>query len=103
MKKKKINITRILITIFIIYTIITLVNQQFKIINARRNNNILEAQIKEVERENERLKATLEGVASAEYLEKAAREQLGLVKPGERVYINQQVQETVTEEGGNQQ
>jgi cell division protein FtsL len=94
---------RIFVTIFIIYTIVTLVDQQLKIVNAKKENHALQNKIEEVEKDNERLKATLESVASAEYLERAAREQLGLVRPGERVYINQPTQEAVTEDGDKQQ
>ena len=45
--------------------------------------------IEDVSKENEKLIEMINNASSAEYIEKMAREQLGLVKSGEKVYIDQ--------------
>ncbi|MFR1500127.1 MAG: FtsB family cell division protein [Monoglobus pectinilyticus] len=45
-------------------------------------------QITSANQETERLKEELENVNDPEYLERMAREKLGLVGPNERVYID---------------
>jgi len=47
----------------------------------------IEAQIVQAEAENEKLKTQLENSDSNEYIEEIAREKLGLVKPGEKMFI----------------
>jgi hypothetical protein len=56
----------------------------------RKNNEIrnLNEQITSANQETERLKEELENVNDPEYLERMAREKLGLVGPNERVYID---------------
>ncbi len=48
----------------------------------------LETEVKSLENENRLLKKELEGVNSLEFIEKVAREDYGMVKPGELVYID---------------
>ncbi|MFW5996246.1 MAG: FtsB family cell division protein [Halanaerobiaceae bacterium] len=61
--------------------------------NARRigklNNHveILETNIEEARRENRELKQRLERLDEGDYIEREAREKLGLVKPGEVLLI----------------
>ena len=45
--------------------------------------------ISDANRETDRLKEELESVNDPEYLERMAREKLGLVSPNERVYIDE--------------
>ncbi|RAK05125.1 cell division protein FtsB [Halanaerobium saccharolyticum] len=47
----------------------------------------IEAQIAKAEAENEKLKKQLANSDSNEYIEEVAREKLGLVKPGEKMFI----------------
>lgn len=47
----------------------------------------IEAQIVQAEAENKKLKTQLENSDSNEYIEEVAREKLGLVKPGEKMFI----------------
>ena len=61
--------------------------------NMRRMNQLetkiekIETQIAEAEAENNKLKRQLENSSSYEYIEEVAREKLGLVKPGEKMFI----------------
>ncbi len=47
----------------------------------------VESRIRAVEIRNEKIRSELERLQSAEYIERMAREELGLVKPGEELYI----------------
>ncbi|MFZ5354788.1 MAG: FtsB family cell division protein [Bacillota bacterium] len=102
MKKTKINLFRIFMTVFVIYSVITLINLQFKIESSKKQNEELEQKIQQIQKENERLKAELESSSTLEYLEKAAREQLGMVKPGEKVFIKQTPENSESKEEDKQ-
>ena len=101
MKKKKFNIKFILFMLFVAYVSFTLINQQFTIAKLKKAQQQSINKIEKVNKENEKLKAMIENASSMEYIERMAREQLGLVKPGEKVYINQSAPDTDLQEGGN--
>lgn len=89
MKKRKIRFKNIFILIFSVYAVITLINQQFAISELKRTEQEARLRIEDMNKENKRLMEMINNASSAEYIEKMAREQLGLVMPGERVYIDQ--------------
>lgn len=89
MKKRKLKFKNIFMFIFIVYAVITLVNQQFAISELRENEQTAVSKIEAVRKENSKLVEMINNASSSEYIEKMAREQLGLVKPGEKVYIDQ--------------
>ena len=74
--------------VFCVYFVCMMIGQQSTI--NRKNNEIrnLNEQITSANQETERLKEELENVNDPEYLERMAREKLGLVGPNERVYID---------------
>ena len=78
-KNVKFNIKRLVVSVavlvFCVYFVCMMIGQQSTI--NRKNNQ-----------ETERLKEELENVNDPEYLERMAREKLGLVGPNERVYID---------------
>lgn len=89
MKRKGISFKRIAISLFVVYAAITLANQQMTIARLQKTEQEVVARIQKADRENEKLKAMIDNAATPEYVERMAREQLGLVKAGERVYIDQ--------------
>lgn len=89
MKKRKLRFKNIFIAIFMVYAVITIINQQFAISELRQAEQEAMARIEAVKKENDKLAEMISNATSAEYIEKMAREQLGLVKAGERVYIDQ--------------
>lgn len=89
MKKRKIRFKNIFILIFSVYAVVTLINQQFAISELKRTEQEARLRIEDMNKENKRLMEMINNASSAEYIEKMAREQLGLVMPGERVYIDQ--------------
>ncbi|HYE84089.1 MAG TPA: septum formation initiator family protein [Clostridia bacterium] len=72
-----------------IYAIFTIVNQQFAISELREAEQAAVSKIESVKKDNDKLVEMINNATSIEYIEKMAREQLGLVKSGERVYIDQ--------------
>lgn len=101
MKAAKINFKRLLMTGFIIYAIVTLINQQVVIgrLTAVQKEKI--QKIESIKLENKKLVEMIENAAKDENIEKMAREKLGLVKPGEKVYINQSESSSDLQGGDN--
>lgn len=101
MKKRGITFKRIAISMFVIYAAITLVNQQMTIVKLHKAEQEAVLKIQKANQENEKLKAMINNAATPEYVEKMAREQLGLVKAEERVYIDQAVSENKQQDTQN--
>lgn len=89
MKKKKLKFKNLFMVIFIIYAVITVINQQFSISELKGAEQAAVSKIESVRKDNDKLTEMINNATSIEYIEKMAREQLGLVKAGERVYIDQ--------------
>ncbi len=87
-RKKPIKLRSIIILLMAIYIIYTLAAQYITIRKARAEETRIQAQIEEVKEENQRLKEELEKMQSDEYIEKIARERLGLIKSGEILFID---------------
>jgi cell division protein DivIC len=101
MKAAKINIKRLLMTGFIIYTVVTLANQQVAIGKLATIQKEKTQIVEDIKLENQKLEELIKNADSNENIEKMAREQLGLVKSGEKVYINQSEPETDLQGGDN--
>jgi cell division protein DivIC len=101
MKVAKINIKRLLMTGFIIYTVVTLANQQVAIGKLATIQKEKTQIVEGIKLENQKLEELIKNADSNENIEKMAREQLGLVKSGEKVYINQSEPETDLQGGDN--
>lgn len=89
MKKPKLRLKNIFMIAFIIYAAITIINQQFIIHELKEAEQNEISKIESIRNENDRLMEMINNATSVEYIEKMAREQLGLVKSGEKVYIDQ--------------
>jgi len=89
MKKRKLRLKNIFMIAFIVYAAITIVNQQLTIYDLRKAEQNEISKLEAVRNDNDRLMEMINNATSVEYIEKMAREQLGLVKPGEKVYIDQ--------------
>lgn len=91
-KHIKLNIKRLAVSaavfVFCIYFICVTVSQQHTINIKQKEINELNSQIVSANSDTESLKNELESVNEPEYLERMAREKLGLVQPNERVYID---------------
>lgn len=89
MKAARINLKRLLMTAFAIYAAVTFINQQVTIGRLTKIQKEKTVVIENIKLENQKLTQMVEQASTDESIEKMAREQLGLVKPGEKVYINQ--------------
>ena len=74
--------------IFIIYAVITFINQQ-KTLNAYETEQLyISSQIDEEKETNETLNSEKDNINSLEYIEEMARTKLDMYLPNERVYID---------------
>jgi cell division protein FtsB len=101
MKSARINFKRLLMTAFVIYTAVTLINQQVTIGKLTTIQKEKTQKVENIKLENQKLVEMIKTAATDENIEKMAREQLGLVKPGEKVYINQSGPEDNLQGGDN--
>jgi len=101
MKAAKINIKRLLMTGFVIYTVVTLANQQVAIGKLATIQKEKIQIVENIKLENQKLEVLIKNANTNENIEKMAREQLGLVKSGEKVYINQSQPEADLQGGDN--
>lgn len=75
---------------FVFYAVITIINQNVKIAEKRAQLSELKQQINVVEIESNYLEKVqgYKGQELADYMEKIAKEDLGYVSNGERIFIN---------------
>ncbi len=90
--KKLFNKNNLIKTIIIfaiaVYTVITLISQQKKLMSYANTKEYYVSKIQEQKDYNETLINTKENLNSDEYVEKIAREKLDMYYPNERVYID---------------
>ncbi len=90
--KYKLNLRKFVIFIAVLlisfYVIYTLVSQQIKLKQRQDITTQYKEKINDAKLENEQLNKELENSKSDEYLEKMAREKLGLVKANDRVFVD---------------
>lgn len=87
-KSKKSGIGMLVLVIFFIYFSITLVEQQKILSEKEVQRNKVEDKIAEEEKIKKDLEKQKSSLGSDESIEKTARERLGMVKAGERIYID---------------
>ena len=73
---------------FAVYAAFTLVSLQLQIAEKKEEQALLQAQIEEQELRNAEIKALLESENSDDYVARIAREKLGYISPGERVFVD---------------
>ncbi|TYP50874.1 FtsB family cell division protein [Thermosediminibacter litoriperuensis] len=84
--KKRFKLGRIIFILFLVYFVYTFTVQQLKINDLRRQELELSQEMSRLVEERDRLKKEIELLNTESYIEKLARDQLGLVKPGEILY-----------------
>lgn len=82
------KIFNIILLVFVVYALITFVNQQQKLNAYAKDIEYYSSQIEDLNSEAEELLAIQENVNSPEYIEEVAREKLDMYLPNERVYID---------------
>jgi cell division protein FtsB len=87
-KNKKSSFGTIVIIGFLLYFGYVAVDQQKILYSKEAEMQKVQENIEEEKQTNEELKKQKDMLNSDEYSEKVAREKLGLVKPGERVFVD---------------
>lgn len=87
-KRKSSRIMLFLIGVLVLYGGYILVDQQRIIHLKSAEIKSIQSQIEEQHKIMNELKAQKEALESDPYIEKIAREKLGMVKPGEKVFID---------------
>ena len=91
MKKKRkyrVDYVRILLIICFVYFSITFVRQQFRINEYKVQEEYYQNAITEINEEKLENEELMAQTNTAEYVEQAAREKLGLVKPYEKIFMD---------------
>ncbi len=90
--KKRLNFRKffgfLTLLVLLLYVCCTFVHQKISLEQRYAIVKDYESQISEAKLEQDMLKKELEKVNSDEYLEKLAREKLGLIKPNDRVFVD---------------
>ncbi len=91
-KSKKINLKRLTVLLVAVIAVVyfggTLISQQKTLNQKNKEIEALEQKIAEAAAETERLEQEVENLENPEYIEKVAREKLGLIGPNERVFVD---------------
>lgn len=90
--KRKINpkrfITFVVVVVFLVYFLYTIIWQQMLIAKNTKEIDALTERISAAEQQKKKLQEELDNLNDPEYLEKVARDKLGLVRPNERVFVD---------------
>lgn len=87
-RKKKSALGTFAVLGFLVYFAYTMVTQQSMINAKNKELESLQQKINSVKSENDELRKKKEMLDTDEYYEKVAREKLGMVKPGEKVFFD---------------
>lgn len=87
-KKKKFGIVRIIIFAMMLYFLVIMINQNKLMKELEGKKMVLQNEIHILEEEIDDLNTELENSDSLEFIEKVARDELGMVKPREIIVID---------------
>lgn len=87
-RKYRVDYLRVLLIVSLVYFSITFIKQQFEINEYNVKINSIKEDIVSAKEEIQVLKETKQKANDSEYIERVAREELGLVKPYEKVFID---------------
>ena len=84
--KKRLTLNKVIIIVIFAVFIFSLIRQGVALKRIKENLSVERQNLNQLKEENEKLQAEVESAQSNhEYLEKLARERLGLIKDGEQV------------------
>lgn len=84
--KKRLTINKVIIVVIFAVFIFSLIRQGVALKRIKENLSVERQNLNQLKEENEKLQAEVESAQSNhEYIEKLARERLGLIKDGEQV------------------
>lgn len=100
---KRLNIIFFISTIVTLFLIVTFVRQRIKIANLNKEYQLLQAQEENMKNQIEDLVKEIQIVNSLEYIEKKAREDLGMIKKDENIYVNSDETDNESNEESNEE
>ena len=80
--------TKLIVLILLVYMAISLLTLRDQIASAQVQESELTAQVAELQEKNATLERDIANSDDPELLEKIAREQIGLVLPGEKIFVD---------------
>lgn len=84
--KKRLTISKVIVVVFFAIFVFSLIRQGIALKRIKENLSSERQNLNQLKEENEKLQAEVESAQSDyEYIEKLARERLGLIKDGEQV------------------
>lgn len=86
-RKYRLNWFRVVMIAIILYTIYVCVNQQLQYAAISREMEATKTQLEQLQQTNEAMGQEKQKLSTPAHVEKLAREELGLVKPGEIPYV----------------
>lgn len=86
--KKRFTLRNIAILVLISVFCISFIRQELAVRNIKKNMQVQQQELDKVKEKNETLKDEVSQSKSEQYIEKMARERLGMVKPGEKAVVN---------------
>ncbi len=84
----RVRFGRLLVVAFLLYGVSVFAGQEVRVHRLKVQEAGVQAQIRQLQQANQALREQIKQANSDEYIEKIAREQLGLVKEGEIPYFN---------------
>ena len=87
-KKYKLDYLRVILIVALVFFSITFVKQQFAINEYNVQINSIEQDIATAREKTIELKSVQDKVNDDEYIEQVARNELGLVKPYEKIFVD---------------
>ena len=90
--EKKLILKKVIIAAFIVFFAFSYIRQNLTMSRIQKEIDNKQLQLEEIQQKNDRLREEVEKINSnsSDYLEKLARERLGMIKPGEKV-VNSEV------------
>ena len=94
--KEKLILKKIIITAFILFFAFSYIRQSITMNRIEKEIDNKQLQLDEVGQKNERLQDEVDKINSdsSDYLEKLARERLGMIKPGEKVVNGEMIDQS---------
>ena len=92
--KKRLTLNKVIIIVIFAVFIFSLIRQGVALKRIKENLSVERQNLNQLKEENEKLQAEVESAQSNhEYIEKLARERLGLIKEGEQQIITNNISE----------
>ncbi len=85
---RRLNILFLTSTIITVFLMFTFIGQRIKIASLNKESKLLKVEQENLEKQIDDLVKEIKEVNSLEYIEKKAREELGMIKKDENIYVN---------------